>query len=121
MMNDGIYLHILELSTCANYLYWHFSVQPAIGIVLGFIGTKMIFDFFGEQLEILPNSYFVTFIYNAFTLFFDIILLAEHMVTLLVYMCFLSSHLTMGFHFWQVIIYQQKLPLLLLPLVLVEV
>jgi hypothetical protein len=73
MTNGGIYLHILELSTCATYLYWHFSVQPAIGIVLGFIGTKMIFDFFGEQLEILLNSYFVTFIYNVFTLFVDII------------------------------------------------
>jgi hypothetical protein len=33
----------------------------------------MIFDFFGEQLEILLNSYFVTFIYNVFTLFVDII------------------------------------------------
>lgn len=25
-------------------------LQPAIGVVLGFIGTKMIFDFFGRYL-----------------------------------------------------------------------
>lgn len=42
-----------------------FFLQPAIGIVLGFIGTKMVFDFFGEQLETtLVHAIVNTFLYT---------------------------------------------------------
>lgn len=42
-----------------------FLFQPAIGIVLGFIGSKMILDFFGKELThgfwniIVTKAYFV--------------------------------------------------------------
>lgn len=45
----GSYIALWSNSTTpCTYFYWLFALQPSIGVVLGFIGTKMIFDFFGE-------------------------------------------------------------------------
>lgn len=66
-MDISIYPYISQLSTsCSSYCYWlFFFLQPAIGIVLGFIGTKMVFDFFGEQLETtLVHAIVNTFLYT---------------------------------------------------------
>lgn len=67
MVNARAESYIALWSNCTTYFYWQFALQPAIGIVLGFIGTKMTFDFFGEQLKTLSNSYFVTFIFSMLT------------------------------------------------------
>lgn len=73
-MGKQIHMLLYYLS-CATNCCCHFALQPAIGIVLGFMGTKMIFDFFGEQLEsTLSNSY----IHCIFTLCFYVSISSKH-------------------------------------------
>lgn len=55
--------YVALLSDCTTYCCWQFALQPSIGIVLGFIGTKMVFDFFGKQLEPSTSSCFLTLIF----------------------------------------------------------
>ena len=63
-MNKQVHILLYYLDVPLTAIgYWLFALQPAIGIVLGFIGTKMIFDFFGKQLEPSTSSYFLTLIF----------------------------------------------------------
>jgi len=51
-MNKQVHILLYYLDVPLTAIgYWLFALQPAIGIVLGFIGTKMIFDFFGKSIR----------------------------------------------------------------------
>jgi hypothetical protein len=96
----GEHIHIFGYYLFATDCYWQCAFQPAVGIVLGFIGTKMIFDFCGEQSESTLASCCIHWV-----LHFDLV-------------CPLADCPDYA-DLWQVITYQQKLLLLLLPHVLV--